>query len=171
MLSTTCKRLQKNLGFACKGDKYMPFPNTQAEINALLQIWLIKLPNWATLYGLSSDTVKQVQDDAIMYKHILDITIQLESDRQELSAYRENIFNGNPQSIAAAYPMVEISPLPALAVGVKPGITARNNEIYNFFARGFEHYNGNAAKNCQRRTSPESENYGKDKRPHGNFVQ
>jgi hypothetical protein len=110
----------------------MAFPDTQAEINALLQIWLIKLPNWATLYGLSNETVKQVQDDAIMYKHILDITMQFESDRQELSAYRENIFNGNPQSTAAAYPTVEISPLPALAVGVKPGITVRNKELYNF---------------------------------------
>jgi hypothetical protein len=110
----------------------MAFPTKQAEINALLQIWLTKLPNWATLYGLSGDTVKQIQDDAIMYKHLIDTVSQLESDKDELYAYKDNIFNGNAKGTASAYPEMTLMPLPALAVGVKPGIVERNKEFYKF---------------------------------------
>jgi hypothetical protein len=110
----------------------MAFPTKQAEINALLQIWLIKLPNWASLYGLSNETVKQAQDDAVMFNHLIDVLLQLESDRDELKAYRDNIFSGNPKGTAADYPTVGISPLPALNIGVKPGIISRNREFYNF---------------------------------------
>jgi hypothetical protein len=130
--SQHCKLYQKNYQFAVKRRYYMAFPTKQAEINALLQIWLIKLPNWATLYGLSNETVKQHQDDAIMYKHLIDVLLQLESDKHELQAYRNNIFSGNAKGTAADYPTVGISPLPALAVGVKPGIIERNREFYNF---------------------------------------
>jgi hypothetical protein len=132
MLSSTCKRSQKFPAFACKGDNFMPFPSTQAETNALLQIWLVKLPNWATLYGLSNDTVKQVQDDAVMYKHLIDAILQLDSDKDELMAYRDNIVNGNPKATAADYPEVVIKPLPAFNIGIKPGINIRNRELYNF---------------------------------------
>lgn len=110
----------------------MAFPNTQAEINALLQIWLSKIPNWATLYGLSNETVKQVQDDAVMFKHLIDAVSQLESDKDELYAYKENIFSGNPKGTASAYPEINIMPLPSFGVGVKPGIIQRNKELYNF---------------------------------------
>jgi hypothetical protein len=110
----------------------MAFPTKQAEINALLQIWLIKLPNQATLYGLSNETVKQIQDDAVMYKHLIDITSQSDSDVAELSAYRANILTGNSKGAAAEYPTVEIMPLPVLNIGVKPGIITRNREFYNF---------------------------------------
>jgi hypothetical protein len=132
MLSSTCKRSQKNPAFACKGDNFMPFPSTQAETNALLQIWFVKLPNWATLYGLSNETVKQVQDDAVMYKHLIDAILQLDSDKDELMAYRDNIVNGNPKATAADYPEVVIKPLPAFNIGIKPGINIRNRELYNF---------------------------------------
>ena len=110
----------------------MPFPSTQAETNALLQIWLVKLPNWATLYGLSNETVKQVQDDAVMYKHLIDAILQLDSDKDELMAYRDNIVNGNPKATAADYPEVVIKPLPAFNIVIKPGINIRNRELYNF---------------------------------------
>jgi hypothetical protein len=132
MIPKTCKQPKKNYSFAGKGDTTMAFPKSQAEINALLQIWLVKLPNWAILYGLSNETVKQAQDDAIVYKHILDITLQFESDRSELSSYRENMFTGNPTSAAAAYPEVTLTPLPTLAIGAKPGIQIRNKVLFNF---------------------------------------
>jgi hypothetical protein len=110
----------------------MAFPKSQAEINALLQIWFVKIANWTTLYGLSNNTVQQVQDDALIFKHLLDITLELEADRSELTAYKTNIFFGNPKSTAAAFPAITLSAVPGAVGNIAPGIYDRNRELYNF---------------------------------------
>jgi hypothetical protein len=67
-----------------------------------------------------------------MYKHLIDAILQIDSDKDELMAYRDNIDNGNPKRTAADYPEVVIKPLPAFNIGIKPGINIRNSELYNF---------------------------------------
>lgn len=113
----------------------MPFPNTQVAINALLQIWLIKIDIWATLYGLSAATVKQIKTDAVVYNHLLAAGNQLTVDTDEFYAYKKNMNEGNPLGTASAYPTVVLLPLPALEGEPKPGIEIRCQEIYNFLKK------------------------------------
>jgi hypothetical protein len=110
----------------------MAFPITQAAINALLQIWLVKIDAWATLYGLSGDTVKQVKTDAVVYNHLISAGNQLEADKDEFYAYKKNMTEGDPKGTASAYPTIELLPLPTTDGTPKPGIVARNTELYNF---------------------------------------
>lgn len=110
----------------------MPFPKTQAEINALLQNWRVKLKNWASLYGLTTAFVDQIEDDALVYDHLIKAGDALEKDLSEFYAYKESAANGNPNAAAAGYPTTELMPLPTLKIGVKYGIVRRNRDLYNF---------------------------------------
>jgi hypothetical protein len=118
-----------------KGDFIMPFPKTQVAINALLQIWFIKIGDWATLYGLSSETVKQVKTDAVIYNHLILAGNQFKSETDEFFAYKKQMTEGNPLGTASAYPVVTLLPLPAFEGTPKPGIEARNTELYNFLKK------------------------------------
>lgn len=113
----------------------MAFPNTEATINALLQIWFARIDVWAALYGLSSDAVKQLKTDAVIYAHLIAAREQLDADAAEFSTYKENMMVGNPLGTAATYPVVTLLPLPATEGTPKPGIVARNKELYNFFKK------------------------------------
>jgi hypothetical protein len=111
----------------------MPFPKSQVAINALLQIWLLKIDIWATLYGLGSEVVKQVKTDAVIYSHLISAGNQLDTETDEFYTYKKNMTTGNPLGTASAYPVVTLLPIPALEGTPKPGIVARNTELYNFF--------------------------------------
>lgn len=117
------------------GEKNMAFPIGQAAINALLQIWLVKIDPWSALYGLSTDITKQVKTDAVIYAHLIASGNLLEDDVDEFFAYKKNMMGGNPLETAATYPTITLTPLPGTEGTPKPGIEARNKELYNFFKR------------------------------------
>lgn len=113
----------------------MAFPSNEAAIYALLQIWLVKIDPWATLYGLNGETVKQIKTDAVMYAHLRAAREQMDADGAEFSAYKENMMLGNPLETASDYPTVALPALPGVEGTIKPGIVARNTELYNYFKK------------------------------------
>jgi hypothetical protein len=113
----------------------MPFPNTEAGVKVLLQNWSIKIDTWATLYGLSGDAVKQIKTDAIIYPHLIDSRSLLDEDVGEFSAYKASMMSGNPLATASDYPTVTLQPMPATPGTPKPGIEARNKELYGYFKK------------------------------------
>lgn len=113
----------------------MPFPVTQQAIKDLLLLWQARLVNYKTQYGLTDTQVDQQSDDADIYSHLLTARHQLDEDVGEFSTYFSNMTTGNPNLPAANYPTVELNPLPAVKIGVKPGIVSRNKELYNYLKR------------------------------------
>lgn len=113
----------------------MAFPTIQADINAILQLWKNRIAAYETQYGLTTDQIRQISDDADVYSHLLNARSQLNEDVSEFSVYFTNITNGDRNLPAAAYPTVSIPPLPTLQLGVKPGIVSRNTEIYNYLKK------------------------------------
>lgn len=110
----------------------MPFPKNEAEVNILLQTWALKAPAHKTIYNLTDEQLDQISDDSIVYGHTLLVRQVLEDEKAEFSAWKKNMFEGNPKDKAAPFPTVTIPALPATANPPKPGIEARNTEIYNY---------------------------------------
>ncbi len=111
----------------------MAFPRKRVEINALLQLWKDRFLTHQARYGLTSEQIRQVSDDADVYNHLLTVRNQLDEDVGEFSAYFENVTDGDVNLPAADYPVITLLPLPGLLLGVKPGIIPRNKGLYNFF--------------------------------------
>lgn len=110
----------------------MAFPNTEATVNALLQIWQVKLSDHQTKYTLTAAQIAQVTDDAVVYNHLIKARNLLNEEVAEFSTYKKKIMEGDPKDTADAYPTIELPELPELTNPPKPGIEKRNQELYNY---------------------------------------
>lgn len=110
----------------------MAFPKTQTGVNALLQIWYVKMPDHQTRYTLTAAQLAQVLDDALVYQHLINTGSLLDEDVKEFYTYKKNIMEGDPNIEAGDYPKIEMPSLPALTNPPKAGIEKRNQELYNF---------------------------------------
>ncbi|HMS43547.1 MAG TPA: hypothetical protein PKE69_25175 [Pyrinomonadaceae bacterium] len=113
----------------------MPFPRTQNEINAILQLWKERLPVHAAKFGLSADQIKQIIVDAIVYNHLLTAKSYLNEDVSEFFTYFDNITVGDQNIPASPYPIITLLAMPDFEGEIKPGIVIRNTELYNFFKK------------------------------------
>lgn len=111
----------------------MPFPRKEPEIDTILQTWALKAPNYKTQYNLTNEQLAQMSDDSIVYTHTRFVRQIFDDEDAEFSAWKKNMFLGDPKGTAAAFPTITIPPLPATANPPKPGIVARNTELYNYF--------------------------------------
>ena len=111
----------------------MPIPRTEPEIDILLQTWALKAANYKAQYNLTNEQLAQISDDSIVYTHTRLARQIFDDEEAEFSAWKKNMFSGDPKGVAAAFPIVTIPALPATANPPKPGIVARNTELYNFF--------------------------------------
>lgn len=109
----------------------MPFPKNETEIEILLQTWALKAPDHKTTYNLSKEQIEQIGDDSIVYTHTRLARQIFEDEKAELTAWKTNMFLGDPKGSAAPFPTLTIPALPATANPPKPGIVARNTELYN----------------------------------------
>lgn len=110
----------------------MAFPKNEADVNALLQIWSVKLTDHQSRYGLTGDQIKQVEDDAAMYSHLILVRNFFEEEKTEFSTYKKNMMEGDPKGTAADYPTISLPAMPSLQLPPKPGIEKRNSELYNY---------------------------------------
>ena len=111
----------------------MAFPKTEAEIDALLQIWSERIENHAERYGLTDEMIKQVKTDYLVFHHNIVCASLLEQDRAEFYAYKNNCTNGDVNGTSADFPVISLPAQPTLSVPAKPGIIPRNTELYNYF--------------------------------------
>jgi hypothetical protein len=111
----------------------MPFPITEPEVDTILQTWKLKAPAHKATYGLTSEQIDQISDDSIVYTHTRLVRQIFDDEEAEFSAWKKNMFAGDPKGTAAPFPTVTIPPMPDTANPPKPGIVARNKELYNFF--------------------------------------
>jgi hypothetical protein len=115
-----------------KGEIIMAFPNTEAKVNALLQIWHQKISDHQTRYTLTAAQIAQILDDALVYNHLIKTRALLDEDVKEFYIYKKNIMEDDPNETPGDYPSIEVLPLPTLTNPPKPGIEARNKELYNY---------------------------------------
>ncbi len=108
------------------------FPVSQAERNLLLQSLKTKLANYQATFGLSDETIRQNQDDAVVYEFLIITANQLENDVAEFFGYKSTVSDGDINLPTPAYPTVSIPALPALAIGVKAGIIPRTKALIRF---------------------------------------
>lgn len=113
----------------------MPFPRTQNEINAILQLWKERLPLYAVQFGLSAGQITQINVDAIVYNHLLTAKSYLNEDVSEFFTYFDNITGGDPNIPASPYPVITLLAMPDFEGDIKPGIVVRNTELYNYFKK------------------------------------
>lgn len=110
----------------------MAFPKNQPEINSLLQMWKVKLPDYQTQFNLSGEQINQQFDDAIFYAQQIEARDMLDAEVDELAAYRKQGFTGEMTGTMPAYPTLTLPPLPTAKGVYRPGIEQRNAELYNF---------------------------------------
>ncbi len=113
----------------------MPFPRTQTEINAILQLWKERVVIYAATFGLSSSQIIQLNVDAVVYNHLLTAKSYLNEDVSEFFTYLDNITVGDPNLPASPYPTITLYALPDFEGEIRPGIVIRNTELYNFFKK------------------------------------
>lgn len=110
----------------------MAFPIIEVRINALLQIWHEKMPDNQIRYTLTAAQLAQILDDALVYNHMIKARALLDVEVKEFFTYKKNIMEGDPNATVGDYPTIELLSLPVLTNPPKPGIVARNKEIYNY---------------------------------------
>ena len=111
----------------------MAFPSKEVEVEALLQIWTLKVGLHQTRYGLTAAQIQQIQEDALFYSHLRLCRQILDDESAEFQAYKTDLMEGDPNGTAADYPTIGIPDLPDSLNPPKPGIEKRNTELYNYF--------------------------------------
>lgn len=111
----------------------MAFPNTEADVDIILQTWALKAPNHKTRYNLTNEQLAQISDDSIVYTYTRLARQILEDEKAEFSAWKLNMFDGDPNGASEPFPTVTFPVMPATANPPKPGIEKRNQELYNYF--------------------------------------
>lgn len=111
----------------------MAFPNSEEEVDALLQIWALKAPSHQAQFGLSAAQITQISDDSIVYSHLRLCRQIIDDESSEFSAYKTDLMEGDPNGTASPYPTILIPDLPDTLNPPKPGIEKRNTALYNYF--------------------------------------
>jgi hypothetical protein len=110
----------------------MPFPRTDAEINAFLKVLALKAPDHKEQYNLSQATLDQLSDDSIVFDHTLLTREVMDNEDDKLQAFKEDSSEGDPKGADLVFPTFSFPALPPMVNPPKPGIKPRNKELYNF---------------------------------------
>jgi hypothetical protein len=112
----------------------MAFPKDEESIQTLLQIWALKAADHKEQFDLTDEILDQVGDDSIVYTHTRVVREIKDDWNAEFSAYKQKLFEGDPNEPIEPFPAIVIPAMPATVNPPKAGIEKRNQELYNFFS-------------------------------------